>query len=310
MSRFKWNAYLVTTETATPETIAGNLKINPRDVEAALRGLESTAQTSQNKSNLPAYTAFLGKNLDERRAFISRVFVIDCAPDISGLNDLLGKEVFHAAGRLHQYTFLDYLEGWWFRRVVKQLQNIDTKDRILSEELESQMANLRDQFRQDSLPISDDLLNYNVDNDTAAAYQGFPFIQQIALATTNQTRILAAIRDYYRAFEQRSRWQRQHLLFAGDLSVYEKALTEEWELIFASVEDKIGPDAADEAKRLAAQDVLKWAEIGLVKARIKPKVTNPFITRGSLHILANDMRIGWHPEFRERLQHLLEGGVQ
>ncbi|MBW2631900.1 MAG: hypothetical protein JRC90_09095, partial [Deltaproteobacteria bacterium] len=115
---------------------------------------------------------------------------------------------------------------------------------------------------------------------------------------------------YYRAFEQRSRWQRQELLFVGDLAVYEKTLIEEWELIFAGIEDKVGSDAAEEVKRSAAQEVLSWAEVGPVKARIKPGVTDSFITRGSLHILANDLRVGWHPEFKERLQHLLEGGVQ
>lgn len=302
--------YLVTTENAVPGTIAGNLKSDPRDVEAALHSLESTAQTSTNQSNAAAYLAYLGKSPVERRAFIERVFVIDCAPDISDLDDLLGKEVFHAAGRSQKNTFLNYLEGWWFRRVVKQLQHIDTKDRILSEELESQMADLRDQFRQDSLPISDDLLNYELDDETAEAHQGFPFVQQVELATNNTKRIAAAIRDFYRAFEQRSRWQRQDLLFVGDLTVYEKALTEEWELIFAAVEDKVGPGAAEEAKRIAAQEVLSWAEIGAVKARIKTSVTDPFIVRGSLHILANDLRVGWHPEFRERLKHLLEGGVQ
>ena len=128
------------------------------------------------------------------------------------------------------------------------------------------------------------------------------------MATNSKTRIAAAIRDYYRAFEQRSRWKRQELLHVGNLTVYEKNLIEEWELIFAGMKDKVGSDAAEEVKKAAAQEVLSWAEIGPVKTRIKPGVTHPFITRGSLHILANDLRVGWHPEFQERLKHLLEEG--
>ena len=299
--------YLVTTENAAPGTIAENLKSGTRNLDAALQRLEATAQTSMNQTNEAAYAAFLGKNPDERRSFIERIFVVDSAPDISDLDNLLRKEIFHAAGRSHLDIFLTYLEGWWFRRAVMQLKRIETKDRILSDELELQMAELRDQFKQDSLPISDDLLNYELPDETAEAHQGFPFVHQVELATDNTKRIAAAIRDYYRAFEQRSRWQRQDLLFVGDLTVYEKALIEEWELIFAAIEDKIGSDAAEGVMRSAAQEVLSWAEIGPVKARIKPGVTDSFMTRGSLHILANDLKIGWHPKFQERLQHLLEG---
>lgn len=300
--------YLVTTENAAAGTIAGNLRTTARDVDAALQSLELTAQTSTNQTNTSAYQAYLGKTPAERRAIVERVFIVDGAPDMSDLDDLLKNEVFHATPRERQNTFLEYLEGWWFRRAVTQLQNVATEDRILSEELESQMADLRDQFKQDSLPISDDLLNYELDGETAESHRGFAFVQQIELATNHTKRIAAAIRDFYRAFEQRSRWQRQDLLFVGDLTVYEKTLTEEWELLFAAVEDKIGPGAAEETKRSAAQEVLSWAETGSVNSRIKPGVCEPFVTRGSLHILADQLKIGWHPEFRARLQHLLEGG--
>lgn len=302
--------YLVTTEKAAPCSISGNLKSDTRDIEAALNSLETVARSSTNHSNTAAYAAYLQKTPAERRSLLERVFILDSAPDISDLDDLLQKEIFHAAGRSHQKTFLTYLEGWWFRRVVKQLRGVATKDRILSEELESQMADLRDKFRQDSLPISDDLLHYELDVDTAEGHQCFPFVQQVRLATDSKPRVLAAIRDYYRAFVQRSRWQREDLLFVGDLTTYEKALSEEWELVFAAVEDKIGIDATEVVRKSAAQEVLGWAEVGDVKARIKPGVTNPFITRGSLHILANDLRVGWHPNFLERLQHLLEGDNQ
>ena len=60
------------------------------------------------------------------------------------LRTVLRTEVYHAAGRSHLDTFLTYLEGWWFRRAVTQLKSIEMKDRILSDELELQMSDLRD----------------------------------------------------------------------------------------------------------------------------------------------------------------------
>lgn len=300
--------YLVTTENAPSGTIAGYLTPKDRDTDAALRKLDQTAQTSSNQANATAYQAYLGKTPGERKSLIDRVFIIDCAPGIADVDRMLKTEVFYASSREHQNAFLEYLEGWWFRRALEQLQRINDGDRISSEELEAQMADLRDQFRRDSLPIADDLVNYELDDETVESHHDFPFVQQIRLATSHATRISSAIQDYYRAFEQRSRWQRQDLLFVGDLKSYEKRLVEEWELLFAAVEDRIGENAFEEDKKAAAQEVLSWAETGAVNARIKAEVSEPFITRGSLHILANELRVGWHPEFRSRLERLLERG--
>ena len=303
------NLYLVTTENAAEGTIARYLRKDDRNVDDAILRLNAVAQTSTNQTNAAAYQAYLSKTDAQRKSLVEKIVVIDRAPGIADLDELLRKEVFHAAPRIYQDAFLNYLEGWWFRRAVKQLQNVSAGDRILSEEIEAQMADLRDRFKQDSLPIADDLLNYELDDQTAEAHKDFPFVQQVKLATTHSRRIAAAVRDFYRAFEQRSRWQREDLLFVGDLNVYEKGLEEEWELVFAGVEDRLGRDATEQEKTAAAQEVLNWAEIGNVRTLIKKNVREPFVTRGSLHILANELRIGWHPEFRHLLQHILEGGA-
>ncbi|MFA9387630.1 MAG: ABC-three component system protein [Methyloceanibacter sp.] len=69
--------------------------------------------------------------------------------------------------------------------------------------------------------------------------------------------------------------------------------------------DELGDAATDKAKEQAARSVLAWAERASIS--IRSSVTEPFVCRGSLHMLADEMRIGWHPEFRDRLAHLLAG---
>ncbi|MBK7032615.1 MAG: hypothetical protein IPH49_05005 [Ignavibacteria bacterium] len=177
-------------------------------------------------------------------------------------------------------------------------------DRILGGELESQLSDLRDQFKQDALPIADDLLNFSPDDAAVAAHEDSPFVQQLELAKAGKRRVVAAIRDYYRAFEQRSRWLRHDLLLVGDLDSYEQRLTQEWELVFEAIRDELGDTAADNSKETAARKVLEWAE--RISIPIRPAVTEPFVTRGSLHILADELRVGWHYDFRERLAHLLD----
>jgi hypothetical protein len=298
--------YLVTTGNVVSGNTAGYLKTNGRDTDIALQRLLTTAQTSTNQTNKRAYEAFAAKSTGEQRSIIERIFVVDSAPDITDIDNLLKEELIHASKREHRDAFLEYLEGWWFRRAIEMLQKVDRDARISSQELEAKMADLRDQFRRGSLPIADDLLNYQLEDETAESHSDFPFVRQIKLATSHTTRVASAIQDYYRAFEQRSRWQRQDLLFVGDLSTYEKKLIEEWELQFSALEDRLAADPTEDDKKKTAKEILFWVENGNVKARIQQDVSEPFITRGSLHILANEFRIGWHPEYRCRLQHLIE----
>jgi hypothetical protein len=153
------------------------------------------------------------------------------------------------------------------------------------------------------LPIDDDLLEFTLDDATKAAHEDSIFVRQLELVKAGKRRIVAAIQDYYRAFEQRSRWLRDDLVVGIDLHKYEKRLTEEWELVFEAMRDELGDAATDEGKEKAARSVLAWAERTVIP--IRPSVTEPFVSRGSLHMLSDEVRIGWHPEFRDRLVVLL-----
>ena len=295
--------YLLTTATASNGSVAANLRSNSRNLDAALQGLVTTAQSSTNKDNASAYKAFLNTSIKSRRTILENVVVIDAAPDVTSLDSELRTEIFWAVKSKYQEAFVERLEGWWLRRALKQLVSIAQGDRILSEEIEAQMFDLSEQFRTDSLPIDEDLLEFTLDKATHSAHTESVFVQQLNLIGASKRRIAAAIRDYYRAFQQRSRWLRNDLLLIGDLDKYERRLIEEWDLVFEAMKDEIGSAAADEVKEKAARDVLIWAERTAIP--IRPRVTEPFVTRGSLHMLADEQRIGWHPEFRERLAKLL-----
>lgn len=298
--------HLLTTATASPGSIAAYLRIDNRDENAALRLMEATARTSQNETNAAAYAAFLSASETVRRTLLQAVVVIDSAPSAVALSDDFRAEVFWAADKGNLDAFVERLEGWWLRRCVKQLSSSDSKDRILAAEIEAQMSDLREQFKQDSLPIDDDLLNFDLDATTYAAHSEYLFVRQLGIIKAGKVRVAAAVRDYYRAFEQRSRWLRDDLLLIGNLDVYEKRLVEAWELVFQAMKDELGENIVEDEKQRAARAVLKWAEG--ISISIRPSVTEPFVTRGSLHMLADKVRIGWHPDFRDKLAALLSSG--
>lgn len=297
---------LITTASVSPASAASYLCLEGRDVEAAERALTSTASSSTSTANKIAYQDFLGLSTTERLALLGQAVILDSSPTIEDVNEELQRQVRWLAPKENEDVFLEYLEGWWLQRVLKQLTQ--TAPLIESDELEVKLEDLREQFKRDSLPIDDDVLEFQVTQALAESCQGKLFVKQIELVSSNAKRIAAAIRDYYRAYEQRSRWIRQDVVRGLEMDKYERRLIEEWELSFEGFCDEIGRDASSEAMAKAGVSILRWAEQATIP--IRKNVTEYFVCRGSLHMLADSGRVGWHPKFRERLAELLgDGGV-
>jgi hypothetical protein len=295
------NLFIITTATAPVDSAASHLRAEPRDVATAQERLDAVASSSTNQANSAAYQAYVSAPADHRAATLSQITVVDAAPDIVDLEAELLKEIFWAVARQHETPFLTRLEGWWARRVVQQLVG-GTTSRIGSVEIDSFMADLREQFKRDALPIDEDLIGA-LDEATVALYTDYRFVRQLEIIKLGSRRVSFAIQDYYKAFTQRSRWLREDLVADFDLRKYEARLIDEWSRVFEEMRDEIGEAATDEVKERAAKAVLKWADSAVIL--IRPAVTEPFVSRGSFHILADDLRIGWHPDFHDRLATIL-----
>ncbi len=292
--------YLITTSSIGQNSSASHLTPNERNELEAVKRLQATASTSTNKTNTSAYTLFRNLSQSDKLALVSSITILSEAPNISNIESNLRTEAQILVRRNHLNYFVRQLEGWWYRRVVKQLIDPDTPP-ILSNELESEIQDLRDRFGPEDLPVDEDILFENIERD---AYEHRIFFQQAKLAGIGGRRIFKAVKDYYRAYTQRSRWIREELLHVGELDKYELLLREEWELQFERIADEIGEDAAEEARQRTAKKIYAWVEDTIFP--IRPGVGHPSISRGSFHMLSDDLKIGWHPDFIERLQHLLE----
>jgi hypothetical protein len=58
----------------------------------------------------------------------------------------------------------------------------------------------------------------------------------------------------------------------------------------------------------AGRAILKWAEDAHVP--IRSGVNVPWVCRGSLHMLAEDRRLGWHPDFEARLRAIFDAPTE
>ncbi|NQT81594.1 hypothetical protein HQ563_01120 [bacterium] len=294
--------FLVTTSHAPDGHAAHYLRPGTcRNPESAMQRLNSTADSSSNQSNAPAYEAYRSLNLEERKKLLESAFVVEAAPNIQDLDAELREVVYIAVEQRFLESFLQRLEGWWYRRAIKHLLETNPAP-ILSEELYAETTSLREQFKEESLPIDDDIMSASVD---ASGYQDRLFVRKLRLIEIGNRRIFHAIRNFFRAFEHRSRWVREDLLLVGELERYEERLIEEWEIPFEQMRDELGESATEDAKKQAAQLLYKWVETE-THPQIRTGVTEPSISRGTYQMLSDLQRVGWHVEFKERLRQLLE----
>lgn len=289
--------HMITTAICGEGSAAAYLRPDGRDEEKALERLSSTASTSTNTKNAAAYHAFNALDQKGRANLLKCILVLDGSPAIQQIDNRLRKTTFYAVENQFHDSYLQRIKGWWCNRVVKHLAD-DNVSPILGEELESEANRIRNQFKEESLPVDDDLMRTAIDS---SGYMDRLFVEQLNLIGVNSNRVLYAIKNYYRAFEQRSRWMREELLYVGELDRYEECLIEEWDLLFQQMRDDLGESAAEDQVTRAAQKLYKWVENGTHRL-IRSSVTEPAIARGTYQILADDLRVGWHMEFREHLR--------
>lgn len=295
--------FLVTTGLCAAGTAAAYLRPEGRCPKEALRRLSAAASGSTNKANLPAYRSFTSLSDIMRERFVNSITVLDGSPSITELDEHLRKAVFFGVERRHLDSYVNRIEGWWYQRVVAHLTD-ETVAPISGEELESECNRIREQFRQDSLVIDNDIIAKVVDT---SQYKDFNFVKQLNLIDVSSIRKFHAIRNYYRAFAHRSRWVREDLVLVGELERYDDALIEEWEIVFNQMKDRLDDGATESKKVVAAQSVYEWAENGSHR-RIRDTATEPFIARGSYQMLADVPRVGWHPEYHSLMDDTMPDG--
>jgi hypothetical protein len=294
---------LVTTAEASASSAAFLLRpVKARDSKRALQKLLEVSNKSENKNLTKSFEVFKALNPIQQGQLIDSIQIIDSSPDIIDITPKI-KEKLIAVRREHRDAVYERLEGWWFEKVVKHLRD-NSVNFISGFEVRDKICEINDQFKPDALPI--DFFDLEIPDQPEISQDNRHFVTQLKEIAVHNKRIEKAILDYYKAFEQRSRWAREELLFGGEIEQYEKRLIDEWERYMLALQDEMpNSDDEDECKKVGRK-VFNWMEQN-ADIRIRSQVTEPYVMRGSYHILAdqNPPRIHWHPKFVERLSQLL-----
>jgi hypothetical protein len=294
--------FLVTTADASPGSLCEALTSasSDRDNDAIAAALAETACNSESSTLEKAHDAYLKLSDAQRTDLISTALVLPGSSTVEALDEDLRSFVRLMTRSTHIEAFVERLEGWWNRRCLRQLVG-RLSAAVRGDDFDAFLSDLREQFHADNLPIDDDVVSSRPEVEP---FLQKVFCQQLSLIDLGAARLSIAVRDYHRAFVQRSRWSESGLLELGELARYERTLVEAWELVFERLVEELGEDATAEAKLAVSREIYAWAESA--DYPIRPACTEGFVSRGSLHILSDERHVGWHPDFELQLELLLE----
>ena len=304
--------FLFTTSSVAPDSFLKFFLYGADTTEAQpslWQPTENTLATSKAKSFTKIKELLSKLTALEKEDFVSRITIIDSTPRIGDLPALIKAQKMRPIRAEHRDAVFERLEGWWNDLIIQMLCESQSEP-AYARDVSEKLFNFSEEYKDDNLPITfEDAtptspIDISIDNRL--------FVSQLRELKLSPSRIRNAILDYYRAFEQRSAWARQRLVGSEEIMKYERRLTNEWErtkdVLFdddalgASIEDCSDPELIAVAKKLYT-----WAETEAQKLdhlKIRARVTEPYVLRGSFQILANKRpypTVYWHPQLLDRL---------
>jgi hypothetical protein len=300
---------IITTARAKDGSAASCLtKTNHRNCPKARRILNCTAETDTVQKNQNFYSAYLSLCEEDQEDLIKNIFVYDNASSIVNIKNDIMLYVRNATLPTFEERVYDKILGWWTQNAINCL--VSKEPIFISyRQLQSKLHDVGGEYKADSLPIDVDHLYQPTDQELDALQpENRMFIEQLYLISISNGRLKRCIRDYYNAYRQRSQWVREKVLYIDELTKYEASLIDEWHRIFLIMEEDIsdhGNQITEKEKRKKGREL--FGTIEDLDLPIRKNVTQPFIMRGTYHELANQLKVGWHIDFYERLCKLLRG---
>jgi hypothetical protein len=294
---------LVTTGNAPDKSAASKLRPLPsteRNVSEALDILVRVANEKTVKSNEKGYDAFLDLTNTQRRALVNSIRILDSSPNIIDTkNEILALLRVATRPKFLELVY-ERVEGWWFDKVINHLAGNLTAN-ISYKELLAKINDIQDEYRDDNLPI--EFLRAIAPEIDKLSDEERMFVEQLRLVAVQEPRIRHAINDYFKAFQQRSKWTREELLHCEEIELYEEQLINEWQRLHEIMKEDMGSSPTDEVMEHEGRALFNSIE-GMA-IHIRARCTEPYIMRGSYHILSSRLRVGWHAQFLERLNKVL-----
>ncbi|HZH14210.1 MAG TPA: ABC-three component system protein [Archangium sp.] len=251
--------------------------------------------------------AFIKLSTTERMELARRITLHPRIGSIADIPDRVIERLRNFIRHEHRRQVAERLIEWWDRQVALALLGKRSRE-INKGELVSRLQDLAAEHLESTLP--DDFSKRKPGK--LEEERGGNWERQITLVNGGDARIGRALVAKWRAREQRSRWMLNDVSLATLLIEYDDRLEEYWG-------DRHGPmcnDCAGGSEDLACKEGLKlldWSHLNAPNdvPPVRPEWREPFYVQGSYQQLADELRVGWHPEYKARLKAgVSSGGTQ
>lgn len=302
---------LVTTSTASPGSATFALRPQTKDVNQAVIRLLKAATDSTNDLTQETRDMFVELEPSDRFSLLNRVEVLDGGLPPEDLDQAVRESLDYAlptGGRPVEDRFVAQVWHHWAGIAVDLLAG--RRALIAVSEIRSFVRELRDRYTTENLPTTVPLSAVSdVDPEYFADWR---FVDQLNLVDYVGASLRNAVIDYHRAVTQETSWLSDSLLGVQELKAFEDELRFEWTREFANMVDdleldNLEPDVAEAMKRKAGRKFLNYM-LNSTAVTVRTYYNDGFYARGKRHELAGHddvlQRIGWHPDFAERLEAL------
>lgn len=245
------------------------------------------------KQQAPGCKAFLGLKKPDRRDLLSRVEIRPNSFATADIPAQIANRLKPVLPPVIRSSAIERLIEWWDRRIaqgfLRQLQRSVSKL-----ELQRRLHEIVSSFQPDSLP--DDfgkMTPPSLDTELGGIME-----RQIELVNGGADRIKHAALVRWRARNQRERWLTGNLAMAAELADYDASLAEAWDYRFKSLRHDCRESTPDE-KCVGGRDLLDWTQTTAPTelAPLRQNWTKPYIVQGTYHELADELAVGWHPDY-------------
>lgn len=297
------NFLIITTATAPDGAASSCLKNdNCRNIDCAYTKLKSVSDRSENKEHKKYYDAFLKTDENILKGLLNQTYIIDNASNIIDVEKTFRKQIRYSCVPKYEDLICERLEGWWYKKAIEALCS-DNPIFVTQSQVRTFIVSISQEYTDENLPI--DIFDIEDFQESDLGADEKIFYEQLKLIAIGSRRMQMALRDYYRAFRQRANWIRNDLIYVNELGKYEERLIDEWEHAFACMEDDLAECAGVTEDEKIKEGRKLFTDIEKRDIRIRPKCQEAFVMRGSYHILANQLKVGWHKDFYDRLKKLL-----
>nr|WP_294898144.1 ABC-three component system protein [uncultured Pedobacter sp.] len=182
------------------------------------------------------------------------------------------------------------IEAWLLRKegIIKSSELIDIKDHFVKESIERPFI----EQAVSALPIFDHQRNEQWDKN---------FIRQLELIECDDDEKIEAIDDFLRASMERDRWAENGSIPCNtDISEFEKELLRSWKIDSKQqiLANKYSSHSSIDIGNLIYNASRKSNGFSLAGY----PVLQSYTTLGGFQILADNLKIGWHPEWKNELK--------